>query len=149
MATIRVEHSVAIPGQPDRVFRAASDPFRQLEWDQGGMQRVEALTDGELRKGARYRGTFKGMGTVEYEFSEFEPNSRFVHVARIPLGVIRHTFMFSATPEGTRMTQVGELAPNALGRVAAPFMRKRLARRFAEVGNRLRRYLYAGGGHAA
>ena len=36
------------------------------------MKAVEKLTDGPLGKGSRYRGKFKGFGTIEYEFAEFD-----------------------------------------------------------------------------
>jgi uncharacterized protein YndB with AHSA1/START domain len=141
-----VEHSIAIPRPPAQVFRAASDPFEQLNWDHAGLKRVEALTEGGLRPGARYRGTFKGMGSIEYEFVEYEPDVRFAHLARTPVGMIRHTFTFGPTPEGTRMTQVGELVPRGVGALVAPLVRRMLVRRFGVIARELRRYVFAGGG---
>jgi len=143
---IRIEESIVIARPPAEVFRTAADPFRQLDWDHQGMREVKALSLGGLKRGARYRGSFKGFGTVEYEFVEYEPDRRFAHLAKISVGVMRHAFTFQATPEGTRMTQVGELAPNLLGRIAGPVFKRKLKDRFRTIGDEMKRYLYAGGG---
>ena len=77
-----------------RVFEAAADPDVQLRWDGPTLRHVEKLTPGPLARGARYRGNFKGFGTVTYEFAEFEPGRSFQHVARMPMGEMRHRFTF-------------------------------------------------------
>jgi hypothetical protein len=143
---IRVEETAVVGRPVAEVFRAASDPFRQLEWDVGSMNDLEALgRAAPLGRGARYRATFRGVGRVEYEYVEYEPDARFAHLARVPFGVMRHTFTFAAVPEGTRLTQTGDVAPNALGKVLAPIVRRALRKRFREIAVRLKRYLRAGG----
>lgn len=74
---IRVEHSGVIPQPPDVVFPVISDPQTQLAWDAATLRSVTKLDGGELARGSRYRGKFKGFGTVEYEFAEYQPNTRF------------------------------------------------------------------------
>src|ERR687888_549811 len=77
----------AFIAQPtERVFDAAADPQLQLRWDAPTLRQVEKLTPGPLARGARYRGNFKGLGKVTYEFAEFEPGRAFQHVARMPMG---------------------------------------------------------------
>lgn len=123
------------------VFAAAADPHRQLEWDAKTLRNVEQLTPGPLTAGARFRGSFKGFGTVEYEFAEYEPPRRFAHVARIPAGRMTHRFTFEPVDGGTRLTQVGALEPNALGRVIAPIMRSMFAKRFRVIASELDGYV--------
>jgi Polyketide cyclase / dehydrase and lipid transport len=141
MAQTKVEREAVLPHPVARVFAAAADPFTQLEWDAVTLRRVEQLSDGPLGPGARYRGTFKGLGVVDYEFAVFEPDRRFTHLARIPMGELEHAFIFEAAPDGTRLRQVGELRPNLLGRLGAPVMRRMLEHRFHTIAIELDRYL--------
>jgi uncharacterized protein YndB with AHSA1/START domain len=124
------------------VFDTVADPEKQLLWEPEMLKAVEKLTPGPLGKGSRYRGAFKGLGKVEYEYVEFEPNRRFVHRARMPLGIMLHIFTFEETPGGTRMSQEGEIErPNLLGKVAGGMMGRAMPRRFARLGAALGRYL--------
>ncbi len=141
MATLRVEEDAVLPHALPLVFAAAADPFKQLEWDPLTLRRVEQLTDGPLGPGARFRGTFRGLGIVEYEFAGSELDRRFVHRSRIPLGEMLQTFAFEVVPEGTRLTQVGELEANLMGRVGSPVMRRTLQHRFRSTAARIDRYL--------
>jgi hypothetical protein len=141
MALIVVERAEVLPHPVERVFAAAADPFTQLEWDAVTLRRVERLTEGGLGPGARYRGTFKGLGVVDYEISAYEPDRRFTHVARIPMGELEHDFVFEAVDGGTRLHQAGRLRPTLLGRLGAPVMRRMLEHRFRTIATELDRYL--------
>jgi uncharacterized protein YndB with AHSA1/START domain len=132
----------AFIAQPiDRVFDVAADPELQLQWDAPTLRQVEKLTPGPLAQGARYRGNFKGFGVVTYEFAEFEPGRRFQHVARIPMGEMRHRFTFEQTAGGTQLTQHGDLRPNLVGRLLAPFVMNMLRKRFRTIADELAAYL--------
>jgi Polyketide cyclase / dehydrase and lipid transport len=123
------------------VFNAAVDPHLQLTWDAPTLRTVEKLTPGPLARGARYRGDFKGFGRVTYEFAEFEPGRCFQHVARIPMGEMRHRFTFEAAAGGTQLTQQGELRPNIVGRLFAPLVMNMLRKRFRTIAQELDAYL--------
>jgi len=138
---IRVVESVVIARPVETVFDAAAHPQTQLAWDPGTLKHVEPLTPAPLGLGARYRGRFKGMGTVEYEFAEFDRPRRFAHLARMPFGTIRHGFSFESVPDGTILTQEGVVEPTLLGRLLAPLMRRMLAKRFRTIGRELQTYL--------
>jgi uncharacterized protein YndB with AHSA1/START domain len=138
---MEVTEVAVVPAPVDAVFAAAADPHRQLEWDAKTLRRVEQLTPGALAAGARFRGSFKGFGTVEYEFAEYEPPRRFAHLARIRAGRMTHQFTFEPVDGVTRLTQVGALEPNALGRVMAPVMRSLFARRFRLIASELDEFM--------
>jgi len=142
MAT--VTHTSVITRPPDEVFAAAADPFTQLKWDPGTLKRVEKLGEDGLARGARYRGEFKGFGTVEYEFTEYDPPRVFEHTAKVKAGIMRHTLRFEAVPEGTRLVQEGHLTPNLLGRLMGPMLKRGLKTRFATIGDELQAYLAKG-----
>jgi hypothetical protein len=91
--------------------------------------------------GSRYRGVFKGFGTVEYEFAEFDPPRRFTHVAEIKLGRMRHACTFEGADSGTRLTQEGTLEPNLMGRLLGPMVRSMLRKRFRLIGREIGQYL--------
>ena len=111
----RIEATDVVPHPREQVFAAAADPEQQLKWDPDTLKSVKKLSSGPLGRGSRYRGTFKGFGTVDYEFAEFDEPNRFAHLANVRVGRMRHTFTFDEVPEGTRVIQVGELKPNLMG----------------------------------
>lgn len=138
---LRVVQSIVIKGPPAKVFAVAADPHTQLAWDAETLKRVEALTPGPLARGSRYRGVFKGLGTLEYEFTEYEAGRRFAHDSRIPMGHMRHVFAFEAVPDGTRLTQTAEVKPNLLGWMLRPVMARLIRTRFRVIGDEIVRYL--------
>jgi uncharacterized protein YndB with AHSA1/START domain len=144
---IRIEVSETVHHPREAVFAAAADTEEQLRWDRETLKSVEKLTPGQIGQGARYRGRFKGFGIVEFEFAEFEAPRRLAVLARIKPGEMRHTFTFETAGDGTRVSQVGELTPNLLGRLMAPMIRRMLAKRFHVIASELEAHL-AGSGAA-
>ena len=138
---LRVSESTIIEHPPAEVFEVAADPHEQLKWDPETLKSVEKLTPGPLGRGSRYRGEFKGFGTVEYEFDEFERGRRFTHHTVVNLAEIRHIFEFEAVPEGTRLTQSMEAEPRGVGKLMAPVLRVMFRRRLRAINSELARYL--------
>ena len=128
----------------DAVFNAAADPQTQLKWDRGNLQRVEKLAPEPLGRGSRYRGQFKGMGTVEYEFEEFEPGKRFAHHTIMPMGDLQHILEFEAVPEGTRITQTMRVELKSFWKLLTPVMKRMMKKRLEVVPTELDDYLSAG-----
>ncbi|HEY3111936.1 MAG TPA: SRPBCC family protein [Chloroflexota bacterium] len=137
---LRVVESALIERPVAELFAIAADPFKQLAWDPGTLKSVEKLGAGPLGRGARYRGTFKGFGVVEYDYADYDPPRRFSHRTRLKMGEMRHTFTFEAVPGGARLTQEGELRPNLLGWLLQPLMARMLRKRFREIADELRAY---------
>jgi uncharacterized protein YndB with AHSA1/START domain len=138
---VEVSYSQVLAHPIDAVFAAASDPERQLQWDRDRMRSVEKISAGPLGKGSRYRGRFKGMGTVEYEYAEYDPPRRFAHRARVPIGTTGHVFVFEPDAAGTRMTQVGTFEPRGPGRLFTPLVRRMLAKRLPQVAAAIDQHL--------
>ncbi|MEA2574541.1 MAG: hypothetical protein QOH93_1839 [Chloroflexia bacterium] len=137
----KVSETAIIERPPVKVFPIAADPETQLHWDPGTLKSVEKLTPGPLGQGSRYRGKFKGFGTMEYEFAEYESPRRFAHLAPMAMGKLRHTFTFEAVPQGTRLTQEGRLEPNLLGRILWPVMSRMLRSRFRLIASEVSQYM--------
>jgi hypothetical protein len=138
---LSVTETAVIAGRPEDVFAVAAEPQEQLRWDPGTLKSVEKITPGPLTKGSRYRGVFKGFGTVEYEFVEYDPPRRFAHLARVKVGRMRHVFAFEPAGEGTRMTQEAHLEPSVLGRLLGPMVRSMLRKRFRLIAREIGQYL--------
>jgi hypothetical protein len=137
----RVSESAIIERPPPEVFEVAADPYEQLKWDPGTLKSVEKLTPGPLGRGARYRGNFKGFGTVEYEYDEFESGRRFTHHTVMRMGDVRHIFEFEAVPEGMRLTQSIVAEPKGVGRLMAPIMKAMMRRRLGVISSEIRKYV--------
>ena len=137
----RVSESAIIERPPAEVFGVAADPQEQLKWDHETLRNVEKLTPGPLGLGARYRGEFKGFGTVEYEYDVFEPGHKFTHRAEMKIADVRHTFEFEEVPEGTRLTQSIVAEPKGMGRLMAPIMKVMMRRRLRVIDSEVGQYL--------
>ncbi len=137
---MKVSYTATIKQPIQKVFDVSADPETQLKWDPGTVS-VEKLTQGPLGKGSKYRGKFKGMGTVEYEFSEFKSPTGFTHSTKVPMGKMMHTFSFESTGEGTKFTQVGEFKPNFIGWFMQPMVGSMLKKRFRAIPNEVDAYL--------
>lgn len=137
---MRVTVMATIHHPQEVVFRTAAYPEKEIEWDPE-MKAVEKLTDGPLGKGSRYRGKFKGFGTIEYEFAEFDEPRRFIHQARVAIGTFQHRFIFEPVNGGTSLTQEGELWPNVLGWIASPMVKWMLGKRFRLIAAEVDSYL--------
>ena len=137
----RVSESAIIERPRAEVFGVAADPHEQLKWDRGTLRNVEKLTPGPLGRGARYRGNFRGFGTVEYEYDVFEPGEKFTHRAAMKIADILHTFEFEEVPEGTRLTQSIVAEPKGMGKLMAPIMKVMMRRRMRVISGEVRQYL--------
>jgi uncharacterized protein YndB with AHSA1/START domain len=140
-AMVQVEVATVLEHPVEAVFDAAADPEKQLVWDAKTLKSAEKLTPGPLGRGSRYRGNIKGMGVVEYEYSEFDRPHRFVHRASVKFGRSQHIFTFEPVPEGTRLTQQGRMQPKGAWRLMSPLMKLKLASRLKQVGDELSAYL--------
>jgi uncharacterized protein YndB with AHSA1/START domain len=142
---VEIEERVVIGRPRADVFDAAADPQRQLVWDAGTLRSVEKLTDGPLAAGSSYRGDFKGFGTVDYQFSAYEPDRTFAHQAKVKMGTMTHVFSFEDSPDGTVVIQRGSLEPNAMGRLMSPMIKRMFRKRFQLIGTELNDYLASDG----
>jgi uncharacterized protein YndB with AHSA1/START domain len=136
---VRVEQE--IPHPVAAVFDAASDPQKQLVWDADMLRSVEAITPGPLGKESRYRGDFKRLGVVEYEYTAFDPPLGFEHRAQTKMGRTWHRMAFEPTASGTRLIQEGGIEATGMGRVLAPMMSTMFRSRFRKIAAALDAYL--------
>jgi uncharacterized protein YndB with AHSA1/START domain len=121
-----VQDSTSIASRAETVFDALADPAVQVTYDGQMFRSVQKLTPGPISRGTHFRGDFKGMGKVEYEYSEFEPNQLIEHAVKMPFGHARHRFEFQPQGDGTRLVQTITVFPNLLGRLLWPVIIQRM-----------------------
>lgn len=119
-----VSDSISISRPIARVFAALENPEVQVTYDGEMFRSVEKLTPGPIGKGTRFRGDFKGMGKVEYEYAGFEKDRLIEHAVKLPAGSARHRFEFTPEGTGTRLGQTIDVQLNLLGRILWPLMMK-------------------------
>ncbi len=132
-----VSDSIRIDRPPTDVFAALADPRVQITYDGEMMKSVEQLSPGAIGKGTRFRGNFKGMGNVEYEYADFEQDRLIEHGVRTPFGSARHRFEFTPEGSGTRLTQSITVKPNLVGQILWPVLMKRMMSKRAQTLDRL------------
>jgi len=109
MATIKVSKFVEAP--VERVFQLFTD-FEHGPAHVSDIKRIEMLTPGPVRRGARWRETRETMGvqdSADMEITSFERNRTYT-ISHHKAGVqIDTTFWFEPTPAGTRVSVEFEL----------------------------------------
>jgi uncharacterized protein YndB with AHSA1/START domain len=137
-----VEKSTEIKGSVNRVFEALANPENQMKFDGDMMRSCEKISEGPIGKGTRFRGDFRGMGKMEYEYSEFTENSLIEHAVRMPFGSMKHRFRFEPTSDGTRLTQTIVLKPNIIGQIMWPLAMKGMtSKRMQTLNGLLKQYV--------
>ena len=138
---IKVSESIIILRPQDIVFNTAADPQQQLIWDKKHFTKLEVLTPGPVAVGSKYKCVIPWMGTMWYEFEEYEPYSHFAHRSKMFVNRGYHRFEFIELPEGTQFIQIMQVWPRGIGFLLYPFMRMLLKKSLRSVGKGLKSFL--------
>jgi uncharacterized membrane protein len=128
------EHGSVIIRRPvEEVFAYVSDLTHSPDW-QAQLVEARKLTDGPVGVGTRYAFVRQFMGRkieAANEFVAHEPNRKVQF--RFASGPMpgQGTYLFEATPDGTKLTSTVELEPGGLSRLAAPLIASSLRREIA------------------
>jgi uncharacterized protein YndB with AHSA1/START domain len=140
---ITAAHETRIGAPPERVFALLADAGRQSEWHPR-VKSVERLTDGPPATGSRYRGSYRGFGSVEFETLELLHPGRVAFRSQTRGGTMTHTFEIKAERGGTLLKQRMELEPKGMMRAVGPAMKGALGKQLAKTGDALRTKLESG-----
>ncbi|HEX2141391.1 MAG TPA: SRPBCC family protein [Candidatus Limnocylindria bacterium] len=130
---IKEEGNVIIRRPLEEVFAYVSDLTHSAEW-QGGLLEVRKLTEGPIGVGTRYAFVRQFLGRQMESTNEFVAYEPDVTVRfKIPSGPMpgQGTYLFEATPDGTKVTARVELEPIGLTRLAGPLIAASLRREIA------------------
>jgi hypothetical protein len=99
---------------------------------------------GRRQTGSRYRGSYRGFGSVEFETVELLDPDRVAFRSQTRGGTMTHTFEVKAERGGTLLRQRMELEPQGLMRAVGPAMKGALGKQLAKNGDALRTKLEGG-----
>ena len=137
----RIKSTGTIPSAQRVVFDLWSDGRRFPTWKPDTAQQVELLTSEPVGLGSRFRGTYKGIGEVDWEIVEYEPPHRVTTLAHTKFGDLRHTIVLESTDGTTQVTQIGETTPKGVMRLLSPIMAANIKKGFSNDTQLLARYL--------
>ncbi len=147
MCAVRVEQTFFVARPPNEVFDHVTNPAHLSSW-QTSNRSVEALTDGPVRVGSRFRERIKPAIGKEFEqvteYAEFDrPHRVRVHVVEGPYPV-DGAWTFQPDAAGTQVYFVAEGELAGLAKLLEPILRRLLARQFAGYHRNLKRNLEQG-----
>jgi hypothetical protein len=138
---IKASESIVIFRPKEIVFNTAADPKQQLVWDKKHFTKLEALTPGPVAAGSKYKCVIPWMGTMWYEFTEYEPHTHFAHRSKMFVNYGYHHFEFISLPEGTQFVQTMQVWPRGIGYLLYPFMKILLKKSLRSVSTGLKSFL--------
>lgn len=141
---VKASDTVAIQRPPDVIFGLVSDPARDPEWNRNAIS-VTKLTEGPPRRGARYRGTYKGFGECELELRDYDPPRVATIAGTNKQGSFSYSFIIEPTGDGATLRQEAQFSPRGVMKLLTPMMGFMLSGRVKEVGEAARQYLEGSG----
>jgi carbon monoxide dehydrogenase subunit G len=122
--------AIDLPVPVETAFDCVADFGRTSEWDPGVVQ-AERLTEGEVRRGSRFRVLVSFLGRripLEYSITEFERPTRIVLNGGDSSLRSVDEITFTSRPGGSRVTYEARLAHVNIRRVADPMLELLLQR---------------------
>jgi uncharacterized protein YndB with AHSA1/START domain len=116
---------------PEQLFDLLADVRNEPKW-QPDVRSVEKLTDGPVGQGTRFRGSYRGLGDLDVEITEYDRPGRLgfaCHGTRMDMDVA-----FTFKPHGTGAEIGGEIEtrPKGLMKLMSPLMRSMMKREMAK-----------------
>jgi uncharacterized membrane protein len=142
---VRAAHSVEIGRPAEQVFAYATALEHWPEWALRVLS-VRQTPAGPLREGVTLAITNRLLGrTVEtpYTVTAYEPNRRLAFRSTAGPVPAEFTFSFAPADGGTRVTEVVEMAPRGVLRLAGPLLKSLSERQFAANHRALKERLEA------
>jgi uncharacterized protein YndB with AHSA1/START domain len=137
-----VETGVVINRPAEEVFDHWADGRLYNDWQPAAIKRdIRLLTPEPIGRGARFHGTFKGAGELEYEITDYDRPRRLAMVTHTRLGELRHTITCTSVSGGTSVSQIGEGRFRGLYQLLKPLLLLVFRRTFQQNDRALKWYL--------
>lgn len=141
---MQVQWQGVINRPPEALFPYLADARNEQTWHPQAT-RVEMTSDGPVGLGARFRGQYKGAGTLVYAITAHEPPRRVVFEGTARGMPFVATMTLAPTSSGgTQLTDRMELQPSGFFRLLAPLIRPLMQRQTAAAMANLKRTVEAG-----
>ena len=117
---MRFETNFVVPTERRVTFGYLADVRNETDWNPWAIS-VQKIGHEPIGEGARFRGRYRRMGTVEQWLSTYEPPQRLIYRSDKMNG--RMTFdLDDADPTGTTIRLVAEAEPTGLAALISPLM---------------------------
>ncbi|MDX2005365.1 MAG: SRPBCC family protein [Meiothermus sp.] len=130
---IQLEDSIIIRRPITEVFAYVSDLCNAPQW-QTGLLEVRKTSEGALGVGSQFTFVRKFLGQkleASNQFTQYEPNRLISFVTNSGPVHVENSYLFEATPEGTRLTCKLEMKPQGFSRLAEPLIAASIRREMA------------------
>ena len=118
---IKVETSITINRPPEEIFDHWADGRLYNQWTPGAVKKdVCMVTPEPIGAGSKFRGTFKGIGELEYEILAYDRPWRLAMVTHVKIGDLYHTITFERIDGATRVVELGEGHLNGIFKLLQP-----------------------------
>jgi uncharacterized protein YndB with AHSA1/START domain len=139
---IRIETSIIINRPAEEIFDHWADGRLYNDWTPGAVKKdVHMVTPEPIGVGSKFRGTFKGIGELEYEILEYERPRRLAMVTHVKIGDLRHTITCERIDGGTRVVELGEGQLKGIFKLLQPLFSSIFKKSFADNDRALKQYL--------
>lgn len=121
---ITIEDSIFIQRPIAEVFAYVSDLRHAPQW-QTGLLEVRKTTNGALGVGSKFTFVRKFLGQkleASNEFIEYKPHSLITFVTNSGPMHVEASYLFEATPEGSKVTCKLQMKPQGFSRLAEPII---------------------------
>lgn len=127
----------------DQVFRFISDPRSELVWNRNA-RKIDKLSTGPTDVGSRFRGTYRGAGTLDIEVTEYQPGRRTTSVGSSRLLGYELTDEFESVGNTTRVRRSMLATFKGPMRLLEPIMGGLFRQRFSQSGPLIKEALEGG-----
>ena len=142
---IKVETSITINRPPEEIFDHWADGRLYNQWTPGAVKKdVRMVTPEPIGAGSKFRGTFKGIGELEYEILAYDRPWRLAMVTHVKIGDLYHTITFERIDGATLVVELGEGQLKGIFKLLQPLFTSVFKKSFADNDRALKQYLEAG-----
>jgi hypothetical protein len=137
---IRVAKEMQLDYPPEAVFDLLANVQNEGRWNTTVI-RIEQVVGDHIGPGARFRGQYKGLGTLITDLTTYERPCRLGFHSAGRWFVMDFSFVFEPRAPGTIVHAIAEVQPQGLIRGLEPFMRGMLDREFSKRPGQIARAL--------
>jgi uncharacterized protein YndB with AHSA1/START domain len=121
---------------PEQLFDMLADIRNELKW-QPDVRSTEKLTEGPVGPGTRFRGTYKGLGDLGVEITEYDRPNRLGFACRGSRMDMDVTFTFSPAGAGSEIGGAIDTRLKGFSKLMTPLlpsmMKREMAKRPAQM----------------
>ena len=120
-----------VEAPPEELFDLLADPENEVQWNPDVLE-IRRVDDGPVGVGSRWRGRYRGIGTMEITLSECERPQRLAFATKGSRMDMDFHFAFAPADTATELASHAEIRPKGALRLMAPLMGPMMRRTFSQ-----------------